>query len=167
MNLKDTILSGHSKALTNEIIDWIDDSPRRFDQLFKLFMGTDKIIAQRAGWPLSYVAIAHPDLIRPYIRSLLDNLNKEDLHTAIVRNTVRILAEIELPARYHGRVMDLCFRYISSPAEAVAVKAYSLAILEKLIAIYPEIKNELLTIIQDRWNHESAAFRSRAKKIIR
>jgi len=39
--------------------------------------------------------------------------------------------------------------------------------LQNLSKIYPEIKQELKTIIEDRWDHESAAFKSRAKKILK
>jgi hypothetical protein len=62
--------------------------------------------------------------------------------------------------------MDICFSYISDPVEAVAVKAFSMTVLEKLAVVYPEIKNELITIIDGRWDTETAAFRSRAKKIL-
>ena len=63
--------------------------------------------------------------------------------------------------------MDICFNYIAAPGEAVAIKAFSLTILQNLSKQYPDIKQELKTIIEDRWDSESAAFRSRAKKIMR
>ena len=63
--------------------------------------------------------------------------------------------------------MDICFEYISSPTEAIAVKAFALTILENLSKKYPEIKPELKTIIEDRWDYETAAFHSRAKKILK
>ena len=76
------------------------------------------------------------------------------------------LEHISIPERFHGRVMNICFNYISSPEEAVAIKAFSLTVLEHLSKQYPEIRSELKTIIEDRWDYESAAFRSRAKKIL-
>jgi hypothetical protein len=63
--------------------------------------------------------------------------------------------------------MDICFTYIADPQEKVAVKAFSLTILENLSHQYPEIRNELKLIIEERWEHETAAFRSRAKKILK
>ena len=63
--------------------------------------------------------------------------------------------------------MNTCFEYIHSPDEAVAVKAFALTVLENLSKQYPEIKSELKTIIEDRWDYESAAFKSRAKKILK
>ena len=62
--------------------------------------------------------------------------------------------------------MNLCFSFIQSHDEPVAIKAFSLTILERLLPLYPDIKNELLLIIEERWEHETAAFRSRAKRIL-
>jgi hypothetical protein len=166
MSLKELLLSGHSKAITMRIIQTVGSSQERFDELFALFTGNDKLIAQRAAWAISYAAMAHPGLIQPHFKKLLDNLESPGLHTAIKRNTIRLLQDVSIPKKYQGRVMDVCFNYISDPAEAVAVKAFSMTVLQKLAAIYPEINNELITIIEERWDTETAAFRSRAKKIL-
>jgi len=63
VNLRETILAEHSKAQTNLIIKWIGNSQQRFDELFDLFLKDEYRVVQRAAWPLSYVAIAHPKLI--------------------------------------------------------------------------------------------------------
>ena len=62
--------------------------------------------------------------------------------------------------------MTLCFDYLLSLDEEIAVKAFSLTVLNNLSILYPEIKQELKTIIEDRWEFEKAAFHSRAKKIL-
>ena len=64
-------------------------------------------------------------------------------------------------------MVNLCFDYIFSPVEKPAVKASSLTILANLSKEYPDIKQELKTIIEDRWNVETAAFRARGKKILK
>ena len=63
--------------------------------------------------------------------------------------------------------MTLCFDYLLSLDEEIAVKAFSLTVLNNLSILYPEIKQELKTIIEDRWEFETAAFHSRAKKILK
>ena len=165
MDLRKTILAEHSKAQANKIIEWVGDSQQRFDELFNLFLNDEYRVAQRAAWPLSYIAIAHPNLIKKHFKELLTNLKKPNLHSSIKRNSIRLLQHIEIPAIYHGEIMNLCFDYISSPDEAVAVKAFSLTVLQNLAKKYPEILPEIKLIIEERWNYETAAFRSRAKKI--
>ena len=88
-------------------------------------------------------------------------------HDAVKRNTVRILQVVPIPKKFQGTVMNLCFDYIVDPTEKIAVKAFSLTVLRNLSQLYPEIKQELRTIIEDRWEFETAAFHSRAKKILK
>jgi hypothetical protein len=63
--------------------------------------------------------------------------------------------------------MNSCFELIAEHTTPVAIKAFSLTVLDQLAASYPEIKPELKLIIEERWEHETAAFRSRAKKILK
>jgi len=166
MNLQATILKEHSKANCNKIVNWVGNSQQRFDELFELFLKSTYRINQRAAWPLSYCVIAHPEFISKHFNRLIKNLQKTGVGDAVKRNSVRLLQHVSIPKKFHGEVMDLCFRYISSPGEAVAIKAFSLSILQNLSKDYPEIKNEIKLIIEERWPHETAAFHSRAKKIL-
>jgi hypothetical protein len=166
MNLRETILQEHSKSQTNKIVTWIGNNPVRFDELFHLFLTDEYRVVQRAAWPLSYAALHHPFFIEKQLGKLLKYLKQPNLHDAVKRNTMKILQAIHIPKKYHGLVMDTCFTYISSPNEKAAVKAFSLTILHQLSALYPEIRQELKTIIEDRWNFETPAFKARAKKII-
>jgi hypothetical protein len=166
MNLREAILAEHSKQQTTKIVNWVGSNQQRFDELFSLFLNDEYRVVQRAAWPLSNAAIAHPLLIKKHFGKLLRNLQKPNLHDAVKRNTVRLLQDVEIPVKYHGTVMNLCFDYIISPTEKVAVKAFSLTILQKLSNQYPDIKQELVTVIENRWPYETAAFKSRAKKIL-
>jgi hypothetical protein len=167
MNLRQTILSEHSKATCDKIVKWVGDSQQRFDELFDLFLHDEYRVVQRAAWPLSYAVIAHPELIKKHFAKLIKNLRQPGLHDSVKRNTIRLLQGITIPERFHGKVMNLCFEYIASNDEPVAVKAFSLTVLQNLSKEYPEIRQELKTIIEDRWDYESAAFKSRAKKILK
>ena len=167
MDLHETILAEHSKANCNKIVNWVGDSQQRFDELFNLFLNSEYRVNQRAAWPVSYCVISHPQFIKKKFSRLIKNLHKPGIHDSVKRNSVRLLQHVDIPKKFHGRIMDLCFNYISSNDEPVAIKAFSLSILQNLSKDYPEIKNELKLIIEDRWPHETAAFRSRAKKILK
>jgi hypothetical protein len=164
--LRTTLLAEHSKANCEKIVQWIGDDAKRFDQLVHLFLNDeDPKVIQRAAWPLSYAAIAHPKLVGKHLGKLLKNLEKPNIHEAVRRNTLRLLQDITLPEKYHGIIMDTCFRLVTDPQQKPATKAFSLTVLDTLSHLYPDIRQELLTIINDQWDNESAAFRSRARKI--
>jgi hypothetical protein len=167
MNLKETILKEHSKAQCNKIVQWIGSNQERFNELFNLFLNGEYRVTQRAAWPLSYCAIAHPGFMKGNFAKLLNNLKKPNLHDSIKRNTVRLLDAIDIPLKYEGQVMEISFTYLESPDEAVAVKAFSIGILGKLAKKYPEISPEIKLIIEEQLPHQSAAFKSRAKAFMK
>ena len=167
MKLRETILKEHSKANCRRIVKWVGDDQKKFDELFKLFMNDEYRVVQRAAWPMSYCVEDHPGFIKKHFAKLLKALEKPGVHDSVKRNGIRLMQYADIPEKFHGQVMDICFRYISSPAEAVAIKAFSLTVLQKLADLYPEIINEIKLIIDERWNYETAAFKTRAKKLLK
>jgi hypothetical protein len=148
-------------------VDWVGNSQKKFDELFNLFLNSEYRINQRAAWPLSCCVMAHPGFISKHFRALIRNLHKPGIHDSVKRNTLRLLQHINIPKKFHGEIMDTCFHYLSSPDEPVAVKAFALTILQNLSKQYPEIRNEIKLIIEERWEHETPAFHSRAKKFLK
>jgi hypothetical protein len=167
MDLLKLLRAEHSKKQTDRIVAYIGDDKQRFAALINLFFKGEYRITQRAAWPLSYCVRRYPELIAPYYRQLLDNLGRKDIHVAVIRNTVRLLQDVSIPKRWHGRVMSICFDFVSDPETPIAVKAFALTILSNLSRDYPEIRGELKLIIEEQWEQATPAFRSRARKILK
>ena len=166
MDIREALLKEHSKSQCRKIVEYIGDDKKKFAELMRLFFGDEYRVIQRAAWPLSYCVHEHPELIAPYFEDLLLMLQKPGVHNAVTRNITRLLQNISIPKRHEGRLMTICFEFISDVKTPAAVKAFSLSILDNLSKNYPEIASELRLIIEERWEHETAAFRSRAKKIL-
>lgn len=167
MILREEILKEHSKNQCNRIVDWIDDNQERFDQLFHIFLHGNAKETQRASWPLGYAVSSHPHLISKHWKSLLAYLQKPNLHNAIKRNSIRCLTFTEIPEKYRGTVMDTCFRFLESPAEAVAVKVHCLVVLKNLSAYYPEIIPEIKLVVDAQITGQTAGFKSCARKVLK
>jgi hypothetical protein len=167
MDLLKLLHAEHSKKQTDRIVAYVGADQHRFKELIDLFFKGEYRITQRAAWPLSYCVRHHPELIGPYYRRLLDNLERKDIHVAVVRNTVRLLQDVSIPKRWHGRVMSICFDFIAEPETSIAVKAFALTILSDLSQEYPEIRAELRLIIDEQWQHSTPAFRTRARKALK
>jgi len=168
MNIREELLKEkiHLKTSALKISEYACSSPARFKTLMKCFLANEYRLAQRAAWSVSGAAKKNPAMIRPYIKDLVAQLKRNNVHNAVIRNSVRILEAIEIPEKFHGEVMNACFEFISKPAVPIAVKAFSLTTLFNLSKIYPEIKPELKVIIETNWDNETAAFKSRGKKIL-
>ena len=167
MNLRAEILKEHSKAQCNKIVQWVGSDQKRFDELFGLFLHDESKVVQRAAWPVSYCVEAYPALVKKHWNELVSYLHKPNLHDAVKRNSVRIMQDIVIPEQYQGEVMNRCFTYLESPGESLAVKVFSMSVLANLAKTYPEIKPELTLLIEDQLPHQSAGFKSRAKKVLK
>jgi hypothetical protein len=166
MDLKTQLLQAHSKENCNLIVAWVGNNQTRFNELFSLFMSNEKRIVQMSSWPLSFCVEANPKFIQKHFASLLKNIKRQAHHDAVKRHTLRMLQFVEIPKKYQGEVMNMCFDFIQDITGKPATKVFSLAILEKLAKEYPEIKDELCLIIETQVPHESAGFKSRAKKML-
>ncbi|HWI92406.1 MAG TPA: hypothetical protein VNT20_14090 [Flavisolibacter sp.] len=166
MVLREEILKEHSKEHALSIANYACQSRTNFKELMTCFLDDEYRLAQRAAWGVCFAAKKKPEMIYPHVKDLVSVLHKKNVHDAVIRNAVRVLQEIEIPEKYHGEIMDACFQFLQKPMIPVAIKAFSLTTLFKLSEIYPEIKPELKLIINDRLDYETAAFRSRAKKIL-
>ena len=167
MILREALLKEHSREQCNRIVSYVGNNKKRFAELMRLFFEDEYRVVQRASWPISICVEKHPELISPYIKRLLNNLSRKGVHNAVIRNTMRLLQYVAVQPKYHGQLMNICFELIQSNEMPVAPKAFSLSILHNMSVQYPEIIPELKLIIEDRWEHETVAFRTRAKKILK
>jgi hypothetical protein len=166
MNLREELLKEHSKAQCNKIVQWVGDSEKRFEELFNLFLNDVYRVNQRAAWPVSYSVMAHPRFIKKNFGKLIKNLRKPGLHDSIKRNSIRLLQHLDIPEKFHGEIMEICFGYLASPEEAIAIKVFSLTVLGNLAKKYPDIIPEIKILIDEQLPHPSTGFKSRAQKLL-
>lgn len=166
MNIRAELLKEHSKAQAIKISNYACTSKENFEELMQCFLDKEYRVAQRAAWSVSIAAQHKAEIIQPYIPTLVAQLQNKQAHDAVIRNSVRILQQVEIPEALHGEVMNACFQFVETPATPAAIKAFSLTTLYNLSKLYPEIKPELKLIIEELWDNETAAFKSRGKKIL-
>jgi dihydroorotase len=95
-------------------------------------------------------------------------MNEPGVHVAVKRNVVRTLQYVDIPETLHGEVMNTCFDLLADPSETVAVRVFSMTVLDRLSAQYPEIRQELKVIIEDVLEQGcTAAFRARARIVLK
>lgn len=167
MNPVDFLLKKHSKAQKNTIVKYIGNNPKRFAGLVDVFLKGPYRITQWASWPLSSCVELHPNLIKPHLKKILTNVMKPGQHDAVKRNTIRLLQYIDIPKSLQGLAADVCFQLLSDIKEPVAIRAFSITVLSKLALEQPDLKNELIPIIEQQLPYSSAAFVSRARKALK
>lgn len=166
MNIRLELEAELSKKQILAIAEYACSSPARFRKLMDCFFDPYHRLVLAATWILTKAIELHPLMLKPYLPQLvaqLTNLNNAKHH---IRNSLRILELIEIPETFHGLVMNTCFEFVQDPKTEIAIKAYSLTIIYQLSKTYPEIQDELKCIIEEQWDHETAAFKSRGRKIL-
>ena len=168
MNLPVLLAAAIRKETVAEIVQWIGDDQKRFDGLFLLFSTGEPRVVQRAAWPMSYCVIRHPELITPHYGKIIKLLNDPTQPAAVKRNILRLMDQgPEVPKKFHGPVMDSCFRILEDPDETIAARAFAIGILERMAKDYPEILAELKTAVEFILPNASPGVRSRALKVLR
>lgn len=168
MNLKDKLENEHSKALTARIAHYIGNDSSRMKELMAIVLGDDELLAQRAAWPMSYVFEAYPALIKPYYKKLISLLKNPNQHPAIYRNILRGMQHLEIPEKWQGELIDICFGFIKSEVAPLAVRAFAITTAANICKPYPELKNELLLILnQLNVEPQAPAVRVRTKSALK
>ena len=168
MNIREELLKQqiHFKKHAITITEHAILTNENFKELIDCFLSDNVRVAQRAAWSVSWAAQKRPELVEPYAGVLISQLKRTDVHNAVIRNSLRILEDLDIPEEFHGEVMDACFQFLQKRDTAIAIKAFALTVLFNLSKIYPDIKNELRVIIEENMDYETAAYKSRGRKIL-
>ena len=167
MNLREAILEEHSKAQADKIAAYIGTNPERFDELMQLILNDEYRVVQRATYSLKKVGDKYPNMILPYLGTMIPLLRDDKIHVAYRRNSLSIISGIKIPEEHLGELADICFGFLESRKETIAVRAHSMEILSQVCEHEPELGNELKLLIEEFMPHESAGFKSRGKRIIK
>jgi hypothetical protein len=167
MNLIQVILKEHSKKQKDKIVSYVGKNPKRFAELVRVFLAGPYRVTQRAAYPLSYCIEQHPGLAKPHLKTLIKNILKPGQHTAVKRNTLRLLQFIAIPKSLQGLAADIGFKLLTDRTEPVAVKVFSMSVLKDIALEQPELKNELIPIIEEQLPYSTPAFTSRARKVLK
>ncbi len=167
MNFREALSREHSKSLAQQIADISAQKPSKLKELMACFFDDDLRICQRSSWSVGLLGVKHPHLLIPYLRPMIDGLSHPK-HDAMVRNTLRVWEEMDIPEEYEGEIFEIAFNYLVSPKYAVAIRAFSIALAAKISSKYPDLKNEVLAeLINQQEYAEKAAIRFRLKKYIK
>lgn len=143
-----------------------------------LFMVNDKI-SPRAAWVLEFMCSDNIESIIPYLDEFTANLKNVHLDSAVrpVAKICELLAkaytskeknEVKhwLTEIHKERIIETCFDYMIND-EKVAPKAYAMSTLFLLGKEYDWVYPELVLILERDFHLQSAAFKARARHILK
>lgn len=167
MNLKEAALKEHSREQCNRIVKYVGRDPKKFAELVNVFLEGPYRVTQRMAWPLSYCIEQNTTLIHPHLSKILKFAERPGVHDSVKRNVARLLQFIDIPKKHQGAAANLCLKFFCDKKEPIAVRVFSMTVLANLAKKIPELKNELIPVIEDELPYGSAAFVSRGRKVLK
>ena len=143
------ILVESSRELTDIMVAEIGDNQSRFDEIMELVYIDRYPVSMRASW-VAYLAYEkYPHLTDPHIERILEALRNTKID-GVKRSGLKIAYDYvpKLSEDSFGELADLAFNWAEDPRQAIAVRAFSIDILLKVIEIYPEAKPEVIAILE-------------------
>jgi hypothetical protein len=169
MDLKTEIFKECTKAHVLNISKMIGDNDLLFAELMDMFFDKQYATRHRISWIVTHCAEAHLQLIIPYFEKMILNLKTPKLIPAIKRNTLKIIADLnpKFSEELTGHALDICFEFLISTKEPVAIKVHAMQVTFNICKQEPELLNELKMVIEDQMDFSTAGFKSRGKKILK
>ncbi len=160
-------LSESSLRLTMLTAHMVYEKPSLADSLIEVAIKEKAPWANRASAVLIKCTEKNAGLITPYFKKIVKNL--PHLKSAgSCRNFLKILSETDydFTEKEKSILLGCCFDYLEGESE-VGVKIFSIDILYRLSKEFPEIRKELVDLLENQMTEASPGFISRASKAIR
>ncbi len=149
----------------NWIVRYLLKTSGEIPQIICLMKSGNEKVAWRAAWVLDHVNMENPEISTPFLPEILQTLKKTSFN-GVRRSLLRILVTNPTELNEDGEILDLCFKWIYSPAFPIAVRAHSMQFVFDLLPKYPELKNEFSHSLEFAMNDESKGVRSKARKLL-
>ncbi len=121
----------------------------------------------RMSWVVSKCVDINKESLIPFTQQLVDILCKSD-STAVQRNILRVFQVIQ-PQNddQMGRLIDRAFSLFENLQSPIAVRVFAMTVLAKSCEKFPELKADLIFLIEQYYPHGSAGYKSRKKKLLK
>jgi hypothetical protein len=156
----------NSRRNTDLIANLILQKPELFDDLIRIYLKDQEPISRRAAWVADVVSEKYPDLLYPYVEDIVKGL-KSFTHDGMKRESLKMITHSVLPKQHLGQLINICFDWLTSGKESIAVKMFSMEILYQISQQEKELKQELADSIEWRMQEEAPGFQSHGRKLLK
>ena len=155
------------------------ENPELIKPLLEIVFQIDDKISVKAAWIFEFVCSKSIDYCIPYLDFFTQNISKVHLDSSV--RPIAKICEMLTNAYYNKEyskvkhfltlnhrelIVEACFDWMIKD-EKVAVKVYSMTSLYLLGKEFDWIYPELKTILERDFNRQSAAFKARARPILK
>lgn len=166
MTLEDLLKLEQSRRNVDQVISIIQKNPEYFNTLWLIFISNREPECRRAAWAIDILNEDLSFITSTHLETLVDLL-PGFRHSGLKRHALRILERNALPEKNKGQLVSICFGLLESNNAPIAVKMFSVKILARVAMQEPDLKRELIEIIEIQMDDSSPGFKSIGRKIIK
>lgn len=147
MEVERRLLESLSRSTVDLLVQDAMQSKALFDKLLSLSFSDNKRLAWRAAWTLSHLHEKKPQLFEPHIIRMMEFLPQSNID-GVKRSFIYILSNTPFD-EYPVSFINLCFDWMLSPKQPVAIQVYCMRILVRVCMVYPDFKSELIVSLEN------------------
>jgi hypothetical protein len=164
-----SILSDSSRSLVEYTAVMVGDDAKLFKEVLDLAYQQKSPLCMRAARVADFCCERNPELVRPYLVKIVKDLpGLKDM--AVKRVFMHILTRhswVE-DEEAMGKMVDTLFKWLLDDTQAIAIKAYSMIILENITKVLPDLTGEMIAVLEETipfW--DSFALQSGGRRLLK
>lgn len=143
----------------------IGENKKYFSVLMRTALYSKNPKSWRAAYIIDKIDENYPELILPHITEIIQQI-KVEKHAGKKRHFLRQISLKSIPETHFGFLVEYCLNALTSGKELPAVRVHAMQILFNISEKEPDLKPEILAIIEHEIEyHATAAILSRGSKI--
>ena len=144
-----SILTDSSRSLMDYTAAMVGDDARLFKELMDIAYQQKSPLCMRTARVADLCCERNPYLIRPYLTDLVKNLpGLKDVSVKRIFMHILVRHSWVEDDEAMGKLVDTLFKWLMDDAQAIAIKAYSMVILENITKVLPDLKMELILVLE-------------------
>lgn len=157
-----------SRMIADMVAARIGNNQNDFDEAVDLMNRNEHPLSMRVARVIYLVFKKNQHIIRKHIPSFVKTLKNTKVD-GVKRSLLSILTETTLfiSEEALGELIDIGFNFLSHPQEPMAVKAISIDLIMKTTKTYPELKQELQSILESIYPECSVGLKGKITKTLK
>ena len=163
-----SLLIDTSRSVADQVCNVAIQRPEVIRELLELALEQKGVMALRTSNVLALIADSKPELLAPYLESIIKAFPELE-HHSVKRAFTRIVSRYPLieDEDLLSILTNHCFDWLNDADETIAIRVYSMEILSKVCSIYPDIIPELKQTIELHYDDGSAGFKAHSIKVLK
>ena len=163
-DLRSLLLAEMSRKNSDFVKDVVLSNPQLFEELAQLALLNEEPVSRRAMWVIDIASEENPTILEPYLTDLIANLSNFN-HDGLKRHTLRMLSRYDIRFDDFLHILDLCFEFIKSAKESIAVRYQAMNLLYVMSNKEPDLKYELATTVEMLMHEGSPGLKNQSRKL--